>query len=82
MSESSVPEEFVKVIRDFVGDLKVTFPEYITFIDKWWKDREHFNYIDEEEERNTKSGDPPSKRTDEAHKHDRRKNEIRMSWTQ
>lgn len=52
MSESSVPEEFVKVIRDFVGDLKVTFPEYIPFIDKWWKSKEHFNYIDEEEDRN------------------------------
>jgi hypothetical protein len=52
MSESSVPEEFVKVIRDFVGDLKVTFPEYIPLIDKWWKSKEHFNYIDEEEDRN------------------------------
>ena len=52
MSESLVPEEFVKVIRDFVGDLKVTFPEYIPFIDKWWKSKEHFNYIDEEEDRN------------------------------
>ena len=50
--ENSVPEEFVKVIRDFVGDLKVTFPEYIPLIDKWWKSKEHFNYIDEEEERN------------------------------
>jgi len=52
MSESSVPEEFVKVIRDFIGDLKVTFPEYIPFIDKWWKSKEHFNYIDEEDDRN------------------------------
>jgi hypothetical protein len=52
MSESLVPEEFVKVIRDFVGDLKVTFPEYIPFIDKWWKSKEHFNYIDEEDDRN------------------------------
>ena len=49
---SEVPEEFVKVIRDFVGDLKVTFPEYIPFIDKWWKSKEHFNYIEEEEDRN------------------------------
>jgi hypothetical protein len=48
---SEVPEEFVKVIRDFVGDLKVTFPEYIPFIDKWWKSKEQFNYIDEEEDR-------------------------------
>lgn len=53
MSENKnfVPEEFIKVIRDFVGDLKTTFPEYVPLIDKWWKSKEHFNYIDEEEER-------------------------------
>jgi hypothetical protein len=49
---SEVPEEFVKVIRDFVSDLKVTFPEYAPFIDKWWKSKEHYNYIEEEEDRN------------------------------
>ena len=52
MSDSSVPEEFVKVIRDFINDLKVTFPEYIPFIDKWWKSKEQFNHIEEEEDRN------------------------------
>jgi hypothetical protein len=51
MSES-VPEEFIKVIKDFVNDLKTTFPEYVPFIDKWWKSKEHFNYIDDEEDRN------------------------------
>jgi hypothetical protein len=53
MSENSnsVPEEFTKVIRDFVGDLKTTFPEYVPFIDKWWKSKEQFNYIEEEEDR-------------------------------
>jgi hypothetical protein len=53
MSENtnSVPEEFIKVVRDFVGDLKTTFPEYVPFIDKWWKSKEHFNYIEEEEDR-------------------------------
>ena len=54
MSEETklVPEEFYKVIRDFIGDLRVTFPEYETFISKWWKDKEHFNYIEEEDDRN------------------------------
>jgi hypothetical protein len=47
-----VPEEFVKVLRDFVGDLRVTFPEYEAFIHKWWKDKEHFNYIEDETDRN------------------------------
>ena len=47
-----IPEEFAKVIKDFVNDVRKTFPEYDTFIDKWWKSKEYFNYIDEEEERN------------------------------
>ena len=53
MSETKpVPEEFTKVMRDFVGDLRFTFPEYESFINKWWKTKEHFDYIEEEEERN------------------------------
>jgi len=48
----SIPEEFTKVIRDFVNDLRTTFPEYETFISKWWKDKEHYNYIDNEDDRN------------------------------
>jgi len=54
MTEDSktIPEEFTKVIRDFVNDLKVTFPEYVQFIEKWWKSKEHFSYIDNVEERN------------------------------
>ena len=47
-----IPDEFTKVMRDFVGDLKITFPEYNAFISKWWKNKEDFNYIEEEEERN------------------------------
>uniref|UniRef100_A0A6C0IDC6 Uncharacterized protein n=1 Tax=viral metagenome TaxID=1070528 RepID=A0A6C0IDC6_9ZZZZ len=46
-----VPDEFNKVIKDFVGDLKATFPEYDPLINKWWKTIEQFNYIDDEEER-------------------------------
>uniref|UniRef100_A0A6C0AS64 Uncharacterized protein n=1 Tax=viral metagenome TaxID=1070528 RepID=A0A6C0AS64_9ZZZZ len=49
--EQQVPEEFIKVIRDFVGDLSVTFPEYASFIQKWWKNKEHFDYIEEQEDR-------------------------------
>jgi hypothetical protein len=48
---AEVPEEFIKVIKDFIGDLKVTFPEYVPFINKWWKDKEHFAFIEEEDER-------------------------------
>lgn len=54
MTEESnlVPEEFTKVIKDFVNDLKITFPEYVPLISKWWKEDENFGYIEEEEERN------------------------------
>jgi hypothetical protein len=47
-----VPEEFNKVIKDFIGDLKATFPEYNPLVDKWWKSKETFNYIDDETKRN------------------------------
>ena len=35
--EIVVPEEFSKVIKDFLADLRTTFPEYEKFIDKLWK---------------------------------------------
>jgi hypothetical protein len=47
----NVPGEFSKVIKDFIGDLKNTFPEYLPLINKWWKPTSHFDYIEEEEER-------------------------------
>ena len=47
-----IPEEFSKVIRDFVRDLKITFPEYLPLIHKWWKSNSHFDHIENEEERN------------------------------
>ena len=50
--ETVIPQEFNKVIRDFVNDLRNTFPEYETFISKWWKDKEYYNYIENENDRN------------------------------
>jgi len=38
-----IPEEFEKVIEDFVNDMKLSFPEYNIFICKWWKSRENFS---------------------------------------
>lgn len=35
--EFNVTEEFKKVVRDFIGDLQITFPEYNPLISKWWK---------------------------------------------
>jgi hypothetical protein len=51
MSEQVIPEEFKKVIKDFVRDIRTTFPEYETFVEKWWKGREYFASMENEEER-------------------------------
>jgi hypothetical protein len=48
---SDLPEEFSKVIKDFIVDLQTTFPEIKPLINKWWKDKSVFDYIEEEEER-------------------------------
>jgi succinate dehydrogenase/fumarate reductase-like Fe-S protein len=50
---TTVPQEFVKVIRDLVQDIITTFPEYEPLINKWWKTKEQFNNIEDEEERNS-----------------------------
>ena len=30
------PEEFYKIINDFISDILITFPEYLPLISKWW----------------------------------------------
>jgi hypothetical protein len=47
----SSADEFSKVIKDLIRDVKVTFPEVCPLIGKWWKDVAEFNYIDSEVER-------------------------------
>ena len=49
--EPKIPDEFSKVIKDLIRDVKVTFPEVCPLIGKWWKDVSEFSYIDNEEER-------------------------------
>lgn len=34
--EKKIPEEFLKLSKDFVGDILNTFPEYEPIISKWW----------------------------------------------
>jgi len=36
MSETGCPEEFKKVISDFINDIKMTFPEYAMIINKYF----------------------------------------------
>jgi len=45
------PQEFLKVIKDFVSDLRSTFPEYAPLINKWWKSDSEYDYIEDQEER-------------------------------
>jgi hypothetical protein len=35
--DKTIPDEFLKIIKDFVRDIISTFPEYKIFVDKWWK---------------------------------------------
>jgi hypothetical protein len=49
--ELKIPDEFTKIIKDFVEDIKITFPEFNPLIAKWWKDKSYFNYIEDNEER-------------------------------
>jgi hypothetical protein len=49
--ETKIPDEFFKVIKDLIKDIKETFPEVIPLINKWWKDSSEFDYIDDEIER-------------------------------
>jgi hypothetical protein len=37
LEEIQVPEEFHKIIDDFVGDILITFPEYSGIISRWYK---------------------------------------------
>uniref|UniRef100_A0A6C0DI03 Uncharacterized protein n=1 Tax=viral metagenome TaxID=1070528 RepID=A0A6C0DI03_9ZZZZ len=50
-TEVEIPEQFTKIIHDFINDMKRTFPEYLPIINKWWKDKSNFDYIEEEDER-------------------------------
>jgi|Laugresubdmm15sn_1035100.scaffolds.fasta_scaffold00062_20 hypothetical protein len=43
-----IPDEFTKIIKDFVLDIVNTFPEYQPIIDKWWKPQEFKDIVDPE----------------------------------
>jgi len=49
--ENKIPGEFSKVIKDLIKDIKETFPEVVGLINKWWKEINDFEYIDNEIER-------------------------------
>lgn len=45
--EKKVPEEFQKIIVDFISDIVTTFPEYKPIINKWWKRDDNGNANEE-----------------------------------
>lgn len=49
--KTEVPEEFKKVMKDFISDIRTTFPEYEPLIKKWIKEPSMFLHIESEEER-------------------------------
>lgn len=48
---AAISEEFNKVIKDFVFDIRNTFPEYDALINKWWKTPDSFANIEDNEDR-------------------------------
>ena len=46
-----IPEEFKKIIPDFIQDIQTTFPEYKDKIQTWWQTPEDYHYFDNPIER-------------------------------
>lgn len=67
--ELKMPEEFEKIIRDLLEDIKTTFPEYTEIIEKTWKPPSHFNSIEDETERNRQIQLSEKKSLDTIYKH-------------
>jgi hypothetical protein len=36
VEELTTPDEFYKIINDFINDILITFPEYSGIISRWW----------------------------------------------
>ena len=48
--ELNPPEEFYKIINDFISDIVTTFPEYSGLISKWWNRKNPASNLDLEKE--------------------------------
>lgn len=44
----SIPDEFYKLIGDFIDDIILTFPEYGKIIQRWWKTTDFSDITDNE----------------------------------
>jgi hypothetical protein len=53
--EIIIPDEFKKIIKDLVNDVKVTFPEFNILINRWWKEKDMFKSNEEYEQAFDKS---------------------------
>jgi hypothetical protein len=41
-----IPEEFQKIMKDFISDITLTFPEYKMLIGRWWKINEESGEVE------------------------------------
>lgn len=41
VNDIKVPEEFYKIINDFIIDILITFPEYAGIVSRWWDPTKH-----------------------------------------
>jgi len=49
-----IPEEFQKIIKDFISDVVVTFPEYEAFILKWWEVKKMSEFMERKQDEKMK----------------------------
>ena len=56
-----IPDEFQRIIKDFVNDITTTFPEYELIINKWWKPQSFDNISDESEKEKSINDDVQKK---------------------
>ena len=62
------PEEFIKIINDFICDIVNTFPEYEGLINKWWR-LKTFDDVEYEEEKKSEIAKDKEKRINFVFKH-------------
>ena len=65
---TAVPEEFKKVMTDFIGDILNTFPEYAPVVRKWWS-MPDLSHISNEDERAVALEIADTKRSEYVFKH-------------
>ena len=64
LEEIQIPEEFHKIIKDFIGDILTTFPEYSGIISRWNKRSDKETDNKETDNKETDNNETDNKETD------------------